>query len=81
MLKYLLTIHVLCYNLYTMGEIILRIPENIKIKYDIKDIGDLEQFTGKIKKYLKLRSVFHKLKSSVESELSEKEIKEIVNED
>jgi hypothetical protein len=63
-----------------MGEIILRIPENINIEYDIKDIDDLEQFTGKIKKYLNLKSVFHKLRATAESDLSKKEIKEMVYE-
>ncbi len=63
-----------------MGEIILRIPENISIEYDIKDTNDLDQFTGKIKKYLNLKSVFHKLKSTVESDLSKKEIKEMIYE-
>ncbi len=63
-----------------MGEIILRIPEDIKIEYDIKDSNDLGQSVEKIKKYLKFKMVFNKLKSSVESDLTRKDIKEMVYE-
>ena len=64
----------------TIGEIIIRIPEDVKIEYDIKDSNDLGQSVEKIKKYLKFKSVFNKLKSSVDSDLTRKDIKEMLYE-
>lgn len=52
----------------------------IKIEYDIKDSNDPGQSVEKIKKYLKFKMVFNKLKSSVESDLTRKDIKEILYE-
>ncbi|HPZ08461.1 MAG TPA: hypothetical protein PL110_10125 [Candidatus Eremiobacteraeota bacterium] len=63
-----------------MGEIIIKIPEDIKIEYDVKDSNDLGQSVEKIRKYLKFKSVFNKLKSSVESDLTRQDIKEMVYE-
>lgn len=63
-----------------MGEIILKIPEDIKIEYNMKDINDMEKSIGKIKKYLMFKRVFHKLRSSVESNLTKKDIKEMIYE-
>lgn len=64
----------------TIGKIIIRIPEDVKIEYDIKDSNNLGQSVEKIKKYLKFKSVFNKLKSSVDSDLTRKDIKEMLYE-
>ncbi|MEQ8172400.1 MAG: hypothetical protein ABRQ38_26190 [Candidatus Eremiobacterota bacterium] len=63
-----------------MGEIILRIPEDIKIEYDIKDSNDIGESVEKIRKYLKFKNAFDRLKSSIESDLTRKDIKEMVYE-